>query len=492
MAGCVTTSPMTDVGWAAGAPERLGWVGCAKAAPYFVEEGGEPWTPIGYNDSIAWIELAPLHARRNSDAVERHLLALRSHGVTCVRLMLECAQSRNRYFERPIGRFNPNMVRLWDDLFALCERTGIRILLTPFDTFWTWVNWDKHPYNAKNGGPLKSRRRMLLDPEFRAGVKARLTFAVTRWSGSGALFAWDLWNEIHPAHAEDAADVFDEFIHDLSKHVRTLERRLHGRSHLQTVSLFGPELTLKPHLRLAEPVFRHPDLDFATIHIYAHPSINHPRNTVDAAISMGRVVRECLTEIDPLRPFLDTEHGPIHTFKDKRKTLPAAFDDEMFSHMQWAHLASGGAGGGMRWPNRHPHVLTPGMRLAQKAMADFLPLIDWAALKRRNISSEVVTAPGRSKIAVFGCADASQGILYLLRRDTLLPEGRVDPDASPISPIIRVPGLGAGRLRVTAWDTRAGVPVGAFEASTRGGVLTFSPPGFVSDLALAFRAADPL
>ena len=29
--------------------------------------------------------------------------------------------------------------------------------------------------------------------------------------------------------------------------------------------------------------------------------------------------------------------------------------------MSWAHLASGGAGGGMRWPNRHPHVLTSGM-----------------------------------------------------------------------------------------------------------------------------------
>ncbi|TIL77742.1 MAG: hypothetical protein E5Y81_12695, partial [Mesorhizobium sp.] len=35
---------------------------------------------------------------------------------------------------------------------------------------------------------------------------------------------------------------------------------------------------------------------------------------------------------------------------------------EYFRHLQWAHLAAGGAGGGMRWPNRSPHVLTPGMR----------------------------------------------------------------------------------------------------------------------------------
>src|SRR3712207_8786775 len=53
-------------------------------------------------------------------------------------------------------------------------------------------------------------------------------------------------------------------------------------------------------------------------------------------------------------------------------------------HMQWAHFAAGAAGGGMRWPNRRPHVLTEGMRKAQHALAGFLPLIDWAHFRRRR------------------------------------------------------------------------------------------------------------
>jgi mannan endo-1,4-beta-mannosidase len=195
---------------------------------------------------------------------------------------------------------------------------------------------------------------------------------VERWGGSGALFAWDLWNEIHPAQAGDTTDCWPEFIRDLSTHVRQLEQRLYGRTHPQTVSLFGPELMLKPHLEMREPIFRHPDLDFATLHIYAHGTIDDPRNTVAPAVDMGRVVRESLAEITDRRPFLDTEHGPIHTFKDKKKTLAEAFDDEYFRHMSWAHLASGGAGGGMRWPNRHPHTLTDGMRRAQAAMGSFM------------------------------------------------------------------------------------------------------------------------
>ena len=189
-------------------------------------------------------------------------------------------------------------------------------------------------------------------------------------------------NEIHPAQAQENADEFGSFIHDLSQHVRRLERRLYGRSHPQTVSLFGPELAWRPHLPLKEPIFRHPDLDFATLHIYEHGTIDAPRNTVDAALSMGQIVQEAIAEITDSRPFLDSEHGPIHTFKDRNTSLSAAFDDEYFRHMQWAHLASGGAGGGMRWPYRHPHVLTPGMREAQAALSAFLPFVDWASFRR--------------------------------------------------------------------------------------------------------------
>src|SRR5205085_7796043 len=102
------------------------------------------------------------------------------------------------------------------------------------------------------------------------------------------LFAWDLWNEIHPAQGGDSADGFDAFITDLSDHVRGLETALYGRAHPQTISLFGPELVWRPHMPMAEPIFRHPSLDFSTLHIYQEGTIDHPRNTVDAALDMAR------------------------------------------------------------------------------------------------------------------------------------------------------------------------------------------------------------
>ena len=460
----------------------------AEAAPYFVDGDGQDWTPVGHNDSIAWPNLAPLFGRRDPSAVEAHLFELKANGVTCLRLMMECAQSRHRYFERPFGRFNPAMVRLWDDLFTMCARIGLRILLTPFDTFWTWVRWRHHPYNICNGGPLKSRTRLLLDPQVREAAKARLAFAAERWGGSGALFAWDLWNEIHPAQAEDDAQVFDHFIHDLSTHLRQTEMRCFGDSHLQTVSLFGPELDRASTVDLTGPIFRHPDLDFATIHIYASGTIDHPRNTVDPAIAMGRIVQESLVQTPAGRPFLDTEHGPIHTFKDKRRTLPQAFDDEMFRHMQWAHLASGGVGGGMRWPNRRPHVLTPGMHREQRRLSAFLPRVDWKAFNRRNITAEVVTAPGKTKLAVFGCGDGRQALIYLLRRDTLGAEGRLAPGAAPIAPLIRLLGLERGEFSLMTYDPTTG------ELRDRSPIIvsddrsvSLTAPSFTTSSVLFFR-----
>jgi mannan endo-1,4-beta-mannosidase len=470
-------------------PGRAGaltWIQVAPDAPYFLTETGEPWTPIGQNDAISWVEFEGLFARRNLPAVEAHLRHLADHGVTCLRLMMEYAQVRHRYVERPAGAFVPRMVQLWDDLFALCEKTGLRILLTPFDTFWTWLHWKHHPYNIQNGGPLNHPSRMLLCGEARAAIKNRLTFAVERWGGSGALFAWDLWNEIHPAQAEESADCFGEFIGDLSQHVRSLEGRLYGRSHPQTVSLFGPEIRWRPHLDLREPIFRHPDLDFATIHIYEEGTIDHPRDTVAPAIGMGRIVQQCIAEISDGRPFLDTEHGPIHTFKDRKKTLPEDFDDEYFRQIQWAHLASGGAGGGMRWPNRKVHVLTPGMRRAQLALSKFLPLVDWTHFRRRCLNDEIsVSAP---KIAVFGCGDERQAVVWLMRRDTVGRDGRLRRDAEPISPTVRVPGLAVGTYEATAFDTAAGQALGSVRATAddKGGVA-FTAPAFVADLALAIR-----
>jgi hypothetical protein len=463
---------------------QLPWIQTSPHAPYFQTDDGRSWTPIGQNDAITWPELMGLFRRRDLGAVERYLETLAGHGVTCMRLMLEYAQGRHRYIERPAGTFAPAMVRLWDDLFELCPRYGIRILLTPFDTFWMWLKWKSHPYNRANSGPCRTRSKLLVCPETREFIKRRLLFATERWGGSGALFAWDLWNEIHPAYAGDDPGGFAELVEDLGRALREREIQLYGRAHPQTVSIFGPVRQKYPGVE--EMILKHPGLDFSSLHFYEEGTIDHPRDTVAPAVAFGRLMRDALAATPPERPFLDSEHGPIHTFKDHHRTLPEAFDDEYFRHIQWAHLASGGAGGGMRWPNRNPHCLTPGMRDAQKTLAGFLPLIDWNRFRRRNLNAEI--AVDRPGCAVFGCGDDAQAVAWVLRADRLDRKGMVRKDAEPVDATLAIPGLAPGLYRVTPWDTVAGECLGCSEIEKAGeGSLEISLPALRTDLALAVR-----
>jgi mannan endo-1,4-beta-mannosidase len=492
----------------------LPWVTRAADAPYFVLETGAPWTPVGANESITWPELAGLFRRRDLDGVEAHLRSLHARGVTVLRLMLEYSQGEHRYFERPAGRYVPAMVRLWDDLFTICARVGLRVLLTPFDTFWHWIRWHRHPYNREHGGPCADRTQFLTCSDTRALVKRRLAFASERWGGSGVLFAWDLWNELHPAQAGHDLDAMHEFVTDVSTSLREHELRVHGRAHPQTVSVFGPELRDRPALRAL--ILRHPSLDFASTHFYAERTIDDPRDTVAPAVAAGMLVDQALAEITDDRPFFDSEHGPIHRFKDRKRTLSVEFDDEYFRHFQWAHLAAGGAGGGMRWPNRHPHVLTTGMREAQGALARFLPLIDWLRFRRRPLSRAAtlrdagdgaplrLVVPGLREgtegppvvslrardAAVFACGDAAQAIAYLLRVDQRTDDGRLRRDVAPRSVTLELPGLEAGTYAITEWDPERGAARRTRRHVHGGGVMAITDLPLAADLALAVRTTD--
>jgi mannan endo-1,4-beta-mannosidase len=411
----------------------------APDAPYFVlDDGRTPWTPIGANEAITWPELAGLFRRRDLAGVEAHLRGLRASGVTVLRLMLEYGHGEHRYLEKPAGRFVPAMVQLWDDLFALCEQVGLRILLTPFDTFFLWRRWTRHPYNQRQGGPCAARTQLLAcptraptcsggspSPRSAGAAAARCSRGTLERAASGARGArlpgalgLRRRDGHRPTRARDAAVRARPSADGVD-----LRARAAGASRVPRAGLPAPGARLREHALLRPWHDR------------------RPARHVAPAAATGLLVQQALAEVRDDRPFFESEHGPIHRFKDRHVTLPAAFDDEYFRHMQWAHLASGAAGGGMRWPNRHPHVLTPGMRAAQQAMAAFLPLVDWTRLRRRNLGAALVVrdaATGRAlrlvaphettperrpprvrlagcAAAAFGCGDAAQAIVYLLR-----------------------------------------------------------------------------
>lgn len=455
----------------------------APGGRYFETFDGEPFLFIGANDAITWPGLAGLYQRHNLAAVEAYLHDLAASGITILRVMLEYVEGTDHYFEQPFGHFNPVMVQLWDDFFANCERVGLRILLTPWDTFWMDRRWQPHPYNVINGGPATSTTVLFSEPAAIAAMERRLLFTVERWGGSGVLAAWDLFNEMHPYWGGTIEQQLD-VVKRLSESIRTAEYRAWGFTRPQTISCFGPN----PASAYEAMIFRHPCMDFVTTHIY-QGAIDYPQDTVEPAVTMGQWVRYGLRHTPPGRPFMDSEHGPIHLFNDHHQILPEEFDDEYERHLMWAHLASGGAGGGLRWPDRNPHILTPGMRQACRHLHTFTRFIDWRTFQPRDATEDIVVhAP---EVLVFACRDEQTALLWLLRGK---PTGNAPGMLPPREPLAHVAltirGLAPGTYRVHCWNTQQGTLTASLCMTVDADCLTrVVVPQLGNDLALAITPA---
>lgn len=463
--------------------QKLNYIRVAPNGRYFQFEDGRPFIVIGQNEAITWPNMAELYNRNDPEVTEAYLRTLQEHGVNTIRVMAEYCQFDLSYLQNPIGTFVPETVQYWDDFFALAERYGIYVIFTPWDTFWMFRNLDRNPWYAANGGPLEEPRDWLRDPEVIAAQKETWRFIIDRWGDSPNILAWELMNEVEMWWGNTEEEIL-RWAEEMAAFVREYERQRWGKNHLITISVAKNE----PTGLLADLVFRHPLIDFANTHLYYEPAVNNPPDTISAALAVNHGVRHALAETrENPRPYLDTESGPI-----SRWPLQRDFDLEYYHNMSWAHLASGGAGQGLRWPYTQPHTLPPEFRKVQAAMARFAAAVDWLAFTgHRNIDQQLtVTDP---QLIAMGTGDDRRAVVWLLRDTRPAPaSGAGDPAEAggPAAgggapgvpgPRLTVAGLAPGTYAVEFWDTWAGVRMAER-------TLEAGPEGLVIDLPAIDRS----
>jgi hypothetical protein len=454
-------------------PTYRGYITVAQNRRYFQDEAGQGFIVIGQNDAITWPGLVELLKKRSPQTAEDYILDLRAHGINVSRIMMEYAQFDYGLIENPVGVFNQPVIDFWDTFIALAEKHGLYLLLTPYDTFWQVLNWKKYPYNAANGGPCKQMRDWLTSPEVIAEHKARWQFMLERWGGSPTIFAWDIMNEIELYWGCTPQEI-EAYITEMAQFVRDTEQKLWGRAHLLTCSAAAPV----PAGKLGNVIYNHPLLDFATTHLYGGLGTREPVDTIECAVEMMDGVKMSIQSIYDTRPYLDTESGPIDVWIKNRK-----FDREYHHNMSWAHLASGGASTGMRWPYTRPHHILPEMRDNLLGVARLAATIDWATFNSRNVSENVrLSKPGFIKA---GCADGKTALVWLL------VDKRVRKSAALSGIDVRLHHVVQdGEYQVELWETYEGCVIARFDATVADGKLSFTLPAMdstVRDLAIVVR-----
>lgn len=402
-------------------PGSMPHVQVAPGGRYFMTEDGKPFLAIGHNDAMPWVTLHSLHREENTGKVEAYIKMLVEHGVTVLRIMLEYSENPDWFFEDREGRPVPDSVLYWDDLIGLCERYGLRLLVQFWDTFFMSRRWDQHPYSAPGSG-FDGPGSFCTSPTAMEAEKRRIRFFINRWGNSPAIFAYDLLNEIHP-YWGGTPEEQSVWVAEIAQFTRQYEMERWGKRHLMTVSLFGA----KPDPGYSNLIWRHPDLDFASTHVYELGLVDDPDNTIDCALVMRDAVRLAFSEITDIRPYTDSESGPIHLFMDLQLQLTEPFEAEYYHNMSWAHLATGGAGSGLRWPFRDPHCLTQGMHEVQRGMSQVVrsTALNWLQFSPRPFEETLRVENHAGSVGSvqepplpvlpFGCSDGRQALVWLLR-----------------------------------------------------------------------------
>ncbi|MBI2297533.1 MAG: hypothetical protein HYU66_01045, partial [Armatimonadetes bacterium] len=174
------------------------------------------------------------------------------------------------------------------------------------------------------------------NPEARRMWQNRLRYVIARWGYATHLLAWEFWNEINCVfgYAKRSQEMIDwsaamgDYLHQHDPW-----------NHLVVNSLGSFELD--------DRLWKLPQLDFAQVHGYWHPTLAASKDT---GKDMGEMVPLWLTKIrDFGKPALFAECGLVN---DRWGPSPLSAEDRdgvALHDMLWAGLAAGGCGTAMMW-----------------------------------------------------------------------------------------------------------------------------------------------
>lgn len=178
----------------ADAPEPLRFVRRHPRIPTrLADDTGAAIWPIGHN--LGWSGDTPR-------ALVRQLEAMRDAGLDWTRIWMCHWDGKNLDWpaDPKTGGIRRDAALRWDTIVAAAQRCGIRLQMVlqhhgQISTR-TNPNWAENPWNAANGGFLKTPEEFFTHPEARRRTRAKLRYAVARWGYSPAIFAWELFNEV--------------------------------------------------------------------------------------------------------------------------------------------------------------------------------------------------------------------------------------------------------------------------------------------------------
>ena len=180
-------------------PQVTGYRG--KPARFLFDRGGETYTPVGAN--VPWASGEPVAFYRHafSEFNRQDLGWMRIWMAHWGGLNLEWL-APEKGASPPPGILDLRVAADWDKIVAAAEEKNVylQIVLQHHGQYSTTVNpnWKEHPWNAANPRGFLARPEDFFTSDVAIGLTAlKYRYIAARWGYSPAVFAWELFNEVH-------------------------------------------------------------------------------------------------------------------------------------------------------------------------------------------------------------------------------------------------------------------------------------------------------
>jgi hypothetical protein len=373
------------------------------------------------------------------------------------------------WIDTGLGDYTKRLGNAWalDQVFEIGAKydVSIDLVLINHGAFSESTNpeWFGSPYNAQNGGPLKSPAEFATNETAKKFWERRLRYIAARYSASPALFTWEWWNEVNFTPISEP---------DLTTWMISSKKALYTwdpYKHMTTTSWSSAA-----SVRDWSPV------EFVSTHVYdGSDPIKSLRNQFEAIIKAV-----------PDKPLLVAEMGSGTTSEDP-------FSDPKGLHLhnsQWAALFVGfGAPASYWWWDNYVDPLklwsiTSGMK---KLIAGTDPV---------SMKPDEVLGPLRTTALLLRSPDLTLGWIrhddyQLSAKSSLLLQAAITAlktkkpmqtkFADPVvkATAIKVPVAVAGNYVIKFMETKSGKAISTVKVSTATTVLKFTVPKFTGDIA---------
>jgi hypothetical protein len=421
-----------------------------------------PYVPIAYN--IAW-------ANRHEETVkyEKWFKAASAGGVNVARVWMASWDMGIEWIDTGLGDYTKRLANAWalDKVFEIGAKydVSIDLVLINHGAFSESTNpeWFGNPYNAENGGPLKSPAEFATNETAKKFWERRLRYIAARYSASPALFTWEWWNEVNFTPISEP---------DLTTWMNSSKQALYKwdpYKHMTTTSWSSAAA-----VRDWSPV------DFVSTHVYdGSDPIKSLRNQFEAII-----------KAIPDKPLLVGEMGSGTVSEDP-------FSDPTGLHLhnsQWAALFVGfGAPAAYWWWDNYIDPLK-----LWSITSGIIKLI--AGTDPVNMKPDEILGPLRTTALLLKSPDVTLGWIrhddyQLSAKSSLLLQAAIKAlktkkpmqtrFADPVvkAAAIKIPVPIAGNYVVKFMETKSGKAISTVKVSTASQTLKFKVPKFTGDIA---------